>query len=415
MTEKKYRPTKENLRKLQRDLRRKERQGDPMTIAALHRKIGHFHEALEQFEEAHAAYQKALAIHQTLDDEVEILADLANIANYYRHTGQLLEAATRLRTVIRRAEAIGHQMLIVASRLNLAYAYAQNGEGDKAIALLEQVIDEAKAADAKLTQRQALAFLGQIYSAREAFEPAIRAYQAAVLLQDVDATDESQLEFLSLMGATEVGLGKLESGIERLKRALDLAYQLEETRRILPLLSTLALAYDRAERYTDALPYYQQGLRWAKRTGNEEIGRKLLDFQARCQLETGALAQALRTANKALRQNQRASDTGGEFDNLTQIGTIHARAGKLGLARRAHQQALQIAQRQNDRRNQARCHYNLACCYALEGDAPNAASALRRSFAFDRARYQEFVQTDEDWEQVRESVEIRALIKHGRK
>jgi tetratricopeptide (TPR) repeat protein len=200
-------------------------------------------------------------------------------------------------------------------------------------------------------------------------------------VQMAEALDRSyeRVGVYARVGLLHLWQGNVHLAIPVLERGLALAEDANVSIFLPVYLPYLAVAYGRAGRTPEALARLDQAM------ARQDVGAG--SYVAEACLLVGRLAEAHTVARRALENQQRRKERGGQVRTLWLLGEI-ARQGEpadLEQAEAHYRQALALAEELGVRPFQAHCHYGLGRLYQQTGQYEQAYTALSTAIELYRA------------------------------
>lgn len=296
-------------------------------VATLHKKVV-IHRDLGQYPQAITAGQQALVTYQSMI--------------------QTPGAVESLKTLPKRLQ-LGKEELLN----NLGIIYTRQGQYTKALELLQEALDLAKAQKKRYLTGAIQNNIGNIMESQGEYWPAIAYFNNALIIA-------VELDDSSAIAATYNNLGSVYDNIGQYARALELyqwahnIYKRMGNRvAVATTLNNQAVTTSNLGKHTKAIALFQQALVLYKEVGVSDLG-SLLQSMGSTYRQAGQLDKALATLQQALPLLQAVGDRSGEGKNYTSQGLVSVARGQFSQAFGYYQQALSIAREEGDRPSERR-------------------------------------------------------------
>jgi CHAT domain-containing protein/Tfp pilus assembly protein PilF len=308
------------------------RQQSTSTDAKLHQqageiatltKIGIIHRDLGQYPQALVTSQQALTVHQSM---------------------MLIPAASERLKQLPEAFQLDKADLLN----NLGIIHTRQGQYTRALELLQEALDLAKANQNRNLTGAILNNIGNIKESMGEYWPAIAYFTDAHVIA-------TELDDSTGIAATYNNLGSVYDNIGQYRRALELyQWSHEIYKRIgnrtaeAANLNNQAVTYSNLGNHTKAIALYQQALRLYKEVGASDQGSVLLSMGSTYR-HAGQLDKALAVLQQSLTMLLAVGDRAGEGKNFASQGLVYTAKGEFNKAFSLYQRALTIAREEGDR------------------------------------------------------------------
>ncbi len=292
-------PGLDDLLKMSRDARRS---GDRGRLAATLVLVGRAWTERGQYDQARAALDEALAVHQERNDERGMLEALEALAAVSLETGDLDSAvvyATRadnLASQAANAVRHGHVLALLGDiRLEL-------GELDEAVRTYVAAIEALQVAGDPVSLGVVQAKLGATHMDRGDFTRAVTMLSSARAIFSTAGLDEYEERVLGNLGMAYGQLGQWREAETYHRQALLIAERLDDTVEQEQQLANLGYAAHAQQKWDAMQVHYRAALDLAYRSGNTEwqvryldvLGQNLMDTAAQVGLAVALLEEAER-------------------------------------------------------------------------------------------------------------------------
>ncbi|MGI0494174.1 CHAT domain-containing protein [Alkalinema pantanalense CENA528] len=228
------------------------------------------------------------------------------------------------------------------------------GKFKEAIALWQQILQQAQTTHDRATQKIALLGLGNAYKSLKDYPSALRYYDRAKALIEPDGSPEELGRLWAALGFTYRDAGQLDKAIPALQKSLEFKQQVQDRLGEGVILRSIGRLYEQQRNYRDAIAYYQRSL---------DVFVVLKDFKwqgfawnglGRSYSAMGQRKQAIEAFQKSLQLVRQQKDIQGEADVLTSIGITFNEAGEAAKAVEYLQPALLLHRSLKSRVDEAR-------------------------------------------------------------
>jgi DNA-binding SARP family transcriptional activator/tetratricopeptide (TPR) repeat protein len=204
-----------------------DRAGAAAEAAAMYRRVGEQDQARFAFQEAQAAFDRALVLisSRPSPERVEILLALARVCQVTGHRNRL-EAA--LEEALQNAQALGHQPLTTETLLLSGSIAAQTGQIETATTFLTQAHALAKQGSDETQQIEALFLLGDLAARCGNFDEARDYFQTAFEKAQTIGNRQQEAKALRGIGIAARQVGQIEQALEWLEKALVVQKQIND-------------------------------------------------------------------------------------------------------------------------------------------------------------------------------------------
>jgi len=319
-------------------------------------------------------------------DERRLAQVLSFLSNYYGNVGRsdlALDAAER---ALQLAEKLGAPGMLLMARLSVGEIHRTLGNYRKVESFLMRVVTSSAAADALerhgqvgLPSVRARSHLAWALAELGDFDQARRFAEEGMHIADASGHAYSVSHACLGLGGTRVRQGEFLAAIPLLTRGLATSERVPVLRP--PIAADLGLAHARCGDLHKGLTYLHEAIDTAKSMGRMSRLPLMLVKCGEIHLVAGEPRDALLLAEDALRLAQRQNERGNEVYARHLLGEIHAhdRARPSAEAATHYQDALALAVDLGMKALSARCHAGLGLLYlrASQHDlgAPHVATA----------------------------------------
>jgi CHAT domain-containing protein/tetratricopeptide (TPR) repeat protein len=248
---------------------------DAVVLGTIYNSTGRVYRAHGRIEDALQWQQRALALHEQAGDALALMQSLNAVSAMYQRLGRIADARRHSERALALAERTGSDRVEDFLRASLAMLLAEDGELERAVGMLEQVVERGR--DTQLATRygQLSALYSRLHRSQDALEAAQRGLELCGETKDVC------LNALANRAGAHEALGNAEAALADVNNALS---QLEELRA--GSLSadyfrqTFQLAHERLYSAAISLQAGRGDAARALETAERFRGRALLDLLA---------------------------------------------------------------------------------------------------------------------------------------
>ena len=312
-------------------------QEHPGEEVRLLRRLAAVHAEREEWDKAHALYQR--------------LGDVAATADLLEQAGTSLIKSGHLTTLATWLDALSAELAARPALLSLRGIVAvMLGEVERGLRLLNQAETACRIAGnlphlARTLLRRAVAhrFMASYQASLADSDEALAIARENPDLRSVQA------EALRSRGVTLSEMGQVNQAIEWLEQSLAAYQALDEAQNVAMLLMDLGLACENAGRYPEALTHYNQALDYWRKTNNIAWQANLLNNLGVLHYLRGDYERAHAALEEALAFARQSGYARIEAFTLASIGDIYTSLDAPDAALTVYGQARGIARRINDR------------------------------------------------------------------
>ena len=258
----------------------------------------------------------------------------------------------------------------------LAYHYLKAENQDPALKYLVKAADRAK----------------RIYANREAIELYHQAIDVLLSLPGTPENKATMLHTLIRQSSIHRILGEIEECEEDLKRALDIAEDLEDSSSLAKVRIEYGLLHQVTADYGDAEKQAREGLEIASAIKNPDLEMQAWNVLGIVALKTGKYSECREAFEKEIPLAEAAGNRLYAVNAHNNLGLMFGDRGDPGKAMEHHRMALQIREELKDEMGQAASLNNLGILYENAGRLEEAERYYRKSLNLaERTGYKEGV------------------------
>lgn len=255
------------------------------------------------------------------------------------------------------------------------------GKLKDAIALWQQVLQQAQTTHDRSTQKIALLGLGNAHKELKEYPLALSYYDRAKSLMEADSNPEELGRLWAALGFTYRDAGQLDQALPALQKSLGFKQQVRDRLGEGVILRSIGRLYEQRRNYQDAIAYYQRSL-------DVFVALKDLKWQGfawnglgRSYSAMGQHNPAIEAFQKSLQLVRQQKDVQGEADILTSIGMTFNEAGQPAKAVEYLQPAVVLHRSLKSRVEEARVLVQLGSANHSLGKNEIAIEQLNRGLA----------------------------------
>jgi tetratricopeptide (TPR) repeat protein len=327
---------------------------------------------------------------RALDDRARLGRVLAGMAFGLRATGDADGAMSAGQQALDLAAALGDSALQRRASYQLGLAYQSIGVFDQAAALLRRNVEAADREAGTPTTRMRIisqAWLAPILGALGAFAEGRRHGEEALRLATLEGQSNTPIIAHNCLGHLYLTQGDLEPAVRVLEQGLTLCRASGDRTQLRRIAAALGFAYALQGRLTEGRALLEEALSESLRTGGlAGQAYRFVWLSEVCRL-AGCSDEAWQHARQALDLAQQQKARGNEALALHQLGVVHAHTAHpdVAQAETSYQQALTLAEELGMRPLQAHGYLGLGTLYATTGQRQQARAALSTATEMYRA------------------------------
>ncbi len=266
---------------------------------------GYHHIALCEYKEALDAFQQEEKIRRQIGDALEIANAIHNIANAHYYLNNLQKALMLYFEAMQMFETLSDEGLY-RSYINIGLLYVKIGNyadalnyNLKALKIAEKIGDKDKIA-------YSYNWLGSVYLKIRDIEQALMFYSKSLkLAQEVGSPESIGMAFGN-MGIAYYEMKRYEESLEAIYQSKRIFEELNHTHHLAMVQLVVAQNYEALKMEDEAIFFYEESLKNAKKSSNVGVEVEVLTNQANLCLRRGEKEEALHLLRNALRIAQKA-------------------------------------------------------------------------------------------------------------
>lgn len=354
--------------------------------------IGECHWRLGNFDESRQHLDTALAMRETLDDELGI-GKTANVLGLLEwDLGNYDQAIARFRQASALAKKVGDRKLEGATLNNVSLIYDELGDYKTSLRQYLEVIEIFEEIDFPRGTGSVYGNIGGVYLLLGQFREALLYYEKSLeVSKELDATPSMSQDYGNI-GLAKLGLGEVDDSIVRFETAIELAEQSGMRQDVAYWQRGKGNALIQKGRFDEGLSIHRVALKTYKDIGARAELLGALHDMGRLHLSLGDAASAETYFKDAITLARDIGNAHGITGNLIALGDLYLRRDQLAEAASHFGQAQQRASQSGAKSHLAESLLGLAYVHQLQqrygevDDELGAALEITRSIG---ARQQE--------------------------
>lgn len=267
---------------------------------------GFHHIQLSEYKEGLDAFLQEEKIRRQLGDELALANAIHNVANAYHYLNNLQKAMMLYLEAMQKFEALQEHGRLRAVYNNIGWLHFKIGNYAESLEYYIKCQKIAEESGDKAALAQALNAIGTVYQKVGEYEQALAFYFKSLKLSEEVGSHEG-------IGMAFGNVGIVYYEMKRYEDSLEANYQskraFEEINHIYHLsmaLASIAANYEALRMENEALFFYEESLRTAKKSGNVQVEVEVLQKQASLLLKRNENEDALHLLRNALRIGKKA-------------------------------------------------------------------------------------------------------------
>lgn len=278
------------------ELRKK--MNDRMGVGGALSNLGNIYYRQGNTDKAISVIGQSLKIAEELGDKMEMIYPLNSIGQIYNESGEYEMAIKYYKKCLKLCKETNFEVGIAAITINLGSCYQNNKQYEKAIEYFEEGIVLSKKIDNKTYWANALNNIGTITKEKGDFDKAMEYYLNALQLREEVGDKEGLASTLANMGYLKFKKGDTYSGIQDLKKAYDLAMEINAIYTIRDASEYLKEVYQSIGNFADALFYYEAFITAKDSLESENNKNELIRHEFKYAYEKQAAEDSVKTAEE---------------------------------------------------------------------------------------------------------------------
>ncbi len=267
---------------------------------------GFHHIQLSEFKEGLDAFLQEEKIRRQIGDELQLANAIHNVANAYHYLNNLQKAMMLYLEALQKFETLNELGRLRSVYNNIGWLHFKIGNYAESLDYYLKCQKIAEESGDKADVAQALNAIGTVYQKVGELEQALSFYQKSLKLAEEVGSQEG-------VGMAFGNIGIVYYEMKRFEDALEVNYQskraFEEINHIYHLSmaqASIAVCYEALNMENEALFFYEESLKTAKKAGNVQVEVEVLHKQANLLLKRNEKEEALHLLRNALRIGKKA-------------------------------------------------------------------------------------------------------------
>lgn len=348
--------------------------------------IGGVYLARGEIENASVYFREADAYTKRLNNPRAEIALYSELAMFHRARRNNAEALANLRRAHELALRIKDTNAASTLNVKTASLLEDSGEYSKAIALLNQSLEQMVKQGDKRGELWAVGAMGIIQAKMEEYEVALKTLEKASRLRSqIGVTPARSQEIDYHLGEIYEAFGDYERALESYHQALSLSETRGADVLVGRIYDRIGNIYFRTEEYSKAKEFLEEAFRTHYETGALEMQKTELIRLGDIASKMNDLEGALKYQQRALTLTRDTKDKKSEARTLTRIGTLNQTVGKPRGAMDDYREAMSIRSAMGDRRGVNENLLQIAMLSTTLGDHESALEDLRKALEIAQA------------------------------
>ncbi len=267
---------------------------------------GLHHVQLSEFKEALDAFLQEEKIRRQIGDELELANAIHNVANAYHYLNNLQKAMMLYLEALQKFEMLNESKRLRSVYNNIGLLHFKIGNYAESLDYYLKCQKISEKLGDKADIAQALNSVGTVYQKMGDLEQALSFYFKSLKLSEEAGSQESIGIAYGNIAAVYYEMKRYEEALEanyQSKRAFD---EINHLYHLSMALAGIALNYEAMGMESEALFFYEESLKMAKKSGNTQVEVEVLHKQARLLLKRDERESALHLLRNALRIGKKA-------------------------------------------------------------------------------------------------------------
>ena len=318
------------------------RMADPSRLGRALNAVGMALADLRRFDEAIAAYERAVAVHRDTGNrrsEARTLANLGFALTQVRRFDEATEVFERAAVVFAELGDRHGEALVLA---NSAGTLQQQRRFDDAVAAHRRAVQIFAEVGDRDHEGRTLSNLGGALVEAQRFAEAVGVAERAVAVTAEMGDRHAEASALSVLGLALAGTGRLDDTIAAYERNLAIHREMGDRYAEGQTLGNVGVALQQGGRFAEALPMHEQAADICRELADRHGEAKELGNLGSALRELGRFAESIAAHERAAATFEELGDgyrTGTELGNL---GLVHQAAGRPAEARECWQRASEL-------------------------------------------------------------------------
>jgi CHAT domain-containing protein/tetratricopeptide (TPR) repeat protein len=358
-----------------------EQQKNKQDLAIGIRNLGRSYRSLGRFDEALGFLNKALKMHQEMNDRGEAGTDLTFIAIAHQRKGdydkslELSVKALAIHTELQNREQMARTLE------NFANIYYRKADYDKSIDFFLQSLAISKEIGNEDLMLTALTNLSPVYWVKRDFDKAIEiSMQAEQIAEKLG--DE---EFIGIiLGNRAIIYGDRGDNLKELQlkeRCLAIFQKSGNLQHLANAYQNIGSVQISCGNYGKAQEAFQKSLDLAEKINDKPLIGVVLTNMAELHLQLGRFDIALDNAQKSLKVMREVGEQRSAADALEMVGMIHSATGNYNAALKSFKEVFRIGEEIKDQAKIASSQYQIGVIYAKLGDYNQALANYAKALS----------------------------------
>jgi tetratricopeptide (TPR) repeat protein len=360
------------------------RDTDPWMLANTIQSLGDVYLQLDEYREARARFEEALALYTQLGDSHGAANCIQSLGTVHRMLDEYDDARARYQEALPLFRQIGSRQGEANTISSLGDMHLQVAEYDAAQARYEEALALYRELEDEQGEANCIQSLGDLYRMRDEYSEARLRYEQALPIYRQLRNRVGEANCISALGVVHRMLDEYPEARARYEEALPLYREIGNRlgeANCISALGDVHLELDEVDearaRYEEALALYRQ---IGDRLGQASRIRSLGDIDRVHDRPDAARARY----DEALALFRQIGYRLGEANCIRSLGDLLALLGESAQARAHYEEALELFRQIGDRLSEAGCRESLGDLHALLGEADAARAHYEQALALYR-------------------------------
>jgi CHAT domain-containing protein len=374
----KYEEAAENYKLAIADFEQQKNQQD---LAIGYRNLGRSYRSLGRFDEALDFLNKALKMHQEMNDRGEAASDITFIAIAHQRKGdydkslELSQKALAIHTELHNREQMARTLE------NFANIYYRKADYDKSIDYFLQSLSISKEIQNKDLMLTALTNLSPVYWAEKDFDKAVETSMQAEKIAEEMGDEEFVGIILGNRAIMYGDRGESAKELEVKERCLQIFQKTGNLQHLANVYQNIGGLQINSGNYGKAQEAFQKSLDIAEKISDKPMMGVVFTNLAELNLQMGSYDIALDNAQRSLKIMKEVGEQRSAADALEMVGMIYTATRNYNAALKTFKEVLNIGEQIKDQAKIASSQYQMGVIYAKLGDYNQALSNYAKALS----------------------------------
>jgi len=248
-----------------------ESSSDLKMLAETYNGLGEVYRLKHDYKRGISSLQKAMQIHQRLDDPLELAHTLSYMGLLYWTDSQYQEALNYFQKALQIDRRLGNKFYMGNTLNNMGLVYWSRRQYPQALKYFQDSLSLYRELDDKGWMARSLNNVGQTYFCLGEYAQAIRHYQESLEINEKIKNKKEETFNLENLSEVYRKIGNYSGALEYGQKGLKLASVIEFTERVGRILKDLGVTHFELGEYQKAYRYLQRAKEVAERIRDKEL------------------------------------------------------------------------------------------------------------------------------------------------